>query len=331
MASTCLSTMWGIDRFDPFVEFFPASRQLGFHCFELNHQVDTAMLRGLDPLRYPIASVHEPCPADIPTGTLKDRNWLVSALDEDGRRQGVRSVERSIDLARDLGAGVVVVHLGRVDVDSRLEDRLGALFRAGRAGSPDYAELKARLIAARAAQASANLDAARRSLAELAEYAARAGVRLGLENRYHYLDIPLPDEMELYLEGVDPEIVGFWYDTGHAQTLDRLGFAPHESWLRRFAGRMIGVHLHDVRGIHDHLAAGLGEVDWAMVAAYLPPDALRTCEFHSTNTPEQVAAGLHFLAAAGCLAEVPEAPPAAAQERHPAHPRSARRPTREGS
>ncbi len=320
MASTCLSTMWGIGRFDPFIEFFPASRRLGFLCFELNHQVDSAMLRGLDPLRYPIASVHEPCPADISTGTLKDRNWLVSACDEDNRRQGVRSVERSIDLARDLGASAVVVHLGRVDVDAELEANLSALFRAGLYDSPAYAELKARLIAARAAQAGANLDAARRSLAELAEYAARAGVRLGLENRYHYLDIPLPDEMELCLEGVDPEVVGFWYDVGHAQTLDRLGFALHETWLQRFAGRMIGVHLHDVRGAHDHLAAGLGEVDWSMVAAYLPPDALRTCEFHSSNTPGEVTAGLRFLAAAGCLVEAAGEHPAPASEEHPVRP-----------
>ena len=306
MTVTSLSTMWGIGRFDPFIEFFPAACRLGFRYFELNHQVNSAMLEGLDPQLYTIVSVHEPCPADISTGTLKDRNWLVSAPDEDCRRQGVHSVERSIDLAREVGASAVVVHLGRVDVDVALEERLSALFNAGLAGSAAYAEAKARLAAARAAQAGANLEAARRSLAELAEYAARAGVRLGLENRYHCLDIPLPDEMEMFLQDVDPEWVGFWYDVGHAQTLDRLGFARHEEWFERFTGRLIGVHLHDVRGIHDHLAAGLGEVDWGMVAAHLPPDPIRTCEFHSSNSPAQAAAGLRFLAEQGCLGEAAE-------------------------
>jgi len=306
MTVTSLSTMWGIGRFEPFVEFFPASYQLGFRYFEINHQVNSAMLRGFDPRRYPVVSVHEPCPADIPTATLKDRNWLVSSCDEEGRRQGVRSIERSIDLARELGARAVVVHLGRVDADTALQDALSTLFEAGLAGSAAYAEAKARLVAARAAQVGANLDAARRSLAELAEYAGRAGVRLGLENRYHYLEIPLPDELEFLLQEADPEVVGFWYDTGHAQTLERLGLARHEEWLERFTDRLVGVHLHDVRGIHDHLAAGLGEVDWAMVAAYLPPEPIRTCEFHSSNSPAQVAAGLRFLAEQGCLGEAAE-------------------------
>jgi hypothetical protein len=58
---------------------------------------------------------------------------------------------------------------------------------------------------------------------------------------------------------------------------------------------MIGVHLHDAVGVKDHLAAGLGEVDWEMVAGYLPSDALRTCEFQSFNSPRQVAAGLKWL------------------------------------
>jgi len=58
---------------------------------------------------------------------------------------------------------------------------------------------------------------------------------------------------------------------------------------------MIGVHLHDVLGLTDHLAAGLGQVDWDMVARYLPVNVLRTCEFRASNSPQEVAAGLKWL------------------------------------
>jgi sugar phosphate isomerase/epimerase len=64
---------------------------------------------------------------------------------------------------------------------------------------------------------------------------------------------------------------------------------------------VIGVHLHDVQGLRDHYAAGLGKVDWDMVAGYLPANAIRTCEFRNDNTPEQVAAALQFLADQGCI------------------------------
>ncbi len=306
---TCLSTMWGVGRFERLSEFFAAGWQLGFRAFELNHQVDSAMLNGLDPKRYPVASLHEPCPADISTGELKAHNWLVSSRDEEQRRQGVLAVQRSIDLAQAVGARLIVVHPGKVDLDMGLETSLRALFEAGQAQTSRYAGLKAELAAARAAQVGANLEAVQRSLAELAEYAGRAGIRLGLENRYHYLEIPLLDELGVLLDRLDAERVGFWYDVGHAQTLDRLGFDRHRDWLERYARRMVGVHLHDIRGIHDHLAAGLGEADWGMVASYLPHDALRTCEFHSTNSPQQVAAGARLLAERGCLA-TPAAPQA---------------------
>jgi sugar phosphate isomerase/epimerase len=143
----------------------------------------------------------------------------------------------------------------------------------------------------------------RRSLMELAEYAAQMGVRLGLENRFHYNEIPLPDELDDLLDLGGAEVLGYWHDVGHAQVLQHLGFGTHEEWLRRFAGpqgRVIGVHLHDVVGVTDHLAAGLGQVDWDMVARYLPAGALRTCEFQPFNSPQEVAAGLKLLVEKGC-------------------------------
>ncbi|MBN1136710.1 MAG: sugar phosphate isomerase/epimerase [Anaerolineae bacterium] len=301
MFDTALSTMWAVGRFTKLADFFDAGRNLGFARFELNHAVTSAMLEGLS-LDGMITSVHEPCPADLSMGVLRERNWLVSAPAEENRRRGVAAIRRSIDLAHKLGVGVVVVHPGRVDIDTDLESELARLYRAGEGGRPEYARAKERLVAARAAQAETNMRSVRRSLVELAEYAAEKGVRLGLENRYHYHEIPLPDELEDLLSLDLGGVVGYWHDVGHAQTLENLGFGTHEEWLCRFAGprgRLIGVHLHDVVGITDHQAAGKGQVDWEMVARYLPADALRTCEFFSSNSPEEVAAGARFLAEKG--------------------------------
>jgi sugar phosphate isomerase/epimerase len=61
------------------------------------------------------------------------------------------------------------------------------------------------------------------------------------------------------------------------------------------------VHLHDVVGIDDHRAAGTGNVNWDLVARYLPAGAMRTCEFQNNNSPEQVAAGVKWLIEKGCV------------------------------
>jgi len=89
-----LSTMWGIKRFDTLKQFFDEGSALGFARFELNHAVDSAMLKHVN--GYRIVSVHEPCPADVSAGELKKRNWLISAPDEHNRREGVNAVKRAL-------------------------------------------------------------------------------------------------------------------------------------------------------------------------------------------------------------------------------------------
>ncbi len=305
MWNVALSTMWGVGQFDHLADFFAAGQQLGIHQFELNHKVNSAMLAGVNLTDYRIGSVHEPCPADISMATLTEKNWLISAPDEERRRQGVRAVKRSLDLAQKLGARAVVVHAGKVDVDPQLEKALWRLFEAGQKQTPPYNEAQERLIAARAAQAEVNLEAVQRSLVELAEYAGRLEIRLGIENRYRYLNIPLLDEMDRLLEAIGDERVGFWYDVGHAHTLDCLGFYAHEAWLQRYASQMIGVHLHDVIGLTDHQSPGSGEVDWKLVVNYLSNDVIiRVCELRNYLTSKQIVSGLQFLAGQGCIARL---------------------------
>jgi sugar phosphate isomerase/epimerase len=298
---TSLSSMWAIGRFHYLEDFFTQARQLGFSNLELNHQVDSDMLEGLDLSEYRFSSLHEPCPADIPTSVLGERDWLISAIDEDCRKQGVRVVQRSLNLADDLGCKVVIIHGGRAGPDQGLEARLRRMFQAGQIDSPEYLELKEQLVKAREQTSGPKLEAVQKSLRELLEYASRLGICLGLENRYHFMDIPTLDEMQVLLELADSDRLGFWYDVGHAQAMHQLGFYPHEQWLSRYASRMVGVHLHDVRGLNDHFSPGMGEVDFDMVASYLPSQALRTFELSPINTPEQVQAGLKYLIEKGCV------------------------------
>ena len=301
MPNVALSTMWGIGRFPTLAGFFTAGAELGFDRFELNHAIDSKLLATANLDSVIIPSVHEPCPSDTPPSELKKRNWLISALDEENRRQGVAAVKRSIDLAAQLGAQAVVVHPGGVEGIEKLDSALRHLYEQGHFGQPEYELAKSRLIEERASRAPAHLRSVRRSLPDLAEHASRLGVRLGLENRYHYMDIPQPDELEELLDLGLGETVGYWHDVGHAQTLESLGFASHEEWLRRFASRIVGVHLHDLVGIQDHKAAGRGTMDWDLVARCVPASALRTCEFHPDNTPEQVSSGLRLLLKNGCV------------------------------
>jgi len=297
-----LSTMWSIKNFLQLEDSFLAAGRMGFAGIELNHQINSTHLKGIDLRRYPVTSIHEPCPADISTGTLKARDWLVSATDETCRKQGVAALKKSIDLAAVLGARVVVVHAGFIGDDLPAEKDLVRLYQAGLRHTPEYRGIQEELVSKRAALAEPRLEAVKKSLKELLEYAGRYGVRLGLENRYHIADIPIPGELDQLLELADADRLGFIYDAGHGQALNALGFFPHLQWLERFGGeRLFGVHLHDIRGVSDHYAPARGEIDFEELALNFPDAAFRTIEVKPDNSPEQVAAGMELLFRKGCV------------------------------
>ncbi len=296
-----LSTMWAKNNFPVFTDFFEAATRLGFSKVELNHQINSKMLSGVDLSKYVIGSIHEPCPADISVETLKLRDWLISSPDENCRQQGVTAVKRSLDLAKELSAQTIVIHCGHISPDMKLENKLRNLYSTNMVNSGEYKETMALMVNKRRDLIAPCMEAVEKSLKELLQYAGQYGIRLGLENRYHYFDIPSQDEMAQLLELANPDQLGFIYDTGHAQAMGNMGFYPQKAWLDRFSIRILGTHLHDVIGITDHYAPGLGEVDFEQLSGYLPKGSYRTMEVQPNNTFEQIRTGLKILADSGCI------------------------------
>ena len=293
-----LSTMWLQKRFDHLNDFFAAGRAMGFRQFELGAVVTLPMLEGVVPGQQLIPSIHAPCP-NIRHASGQSAAGLFASTDEAERTWAVSRVKATLDLALHLRARAVVLHAGQVDVSRTLERRLRDLY-PGDKNPSEYEQAKTQLAAARARKQPANFAAARRSLEEVVPCAQAAGIQLGLETRYHCCEIPNLEEMYTLLTDF-PETVYYWHDTGHAQNQENLGFTPHEEWLRAFGSRTLGVHFHDIRGLKDHLVAGMGEIDFGMVASYLPDEAIRACEFDHPFSQKEMTAGVGFLRKMGCL------------------------------
>lgn len=295
MQPIALSTMWLQRRYDHLLPFFEAGHEMGFRAFEFSHILYPRFFDGVKPGDYRIAAVHDPCPR--PT-TGPDQ---LTALDEAERRRAVEAAKTSIDTAHRFGAAAVVLHTGYIGGVRQLEQRLRDRHRRGEYGTPAYAAARERLANARAERAPAHLTAVRRSLQEIAEHAQKRGVRVGLENRVAYFEVPSFEEMEELLDELPADIVGFWYDTGHARVLDNLGFGSYLAWAETFESRMVGVHFHDVGGLRDHLLPGMAEIDFTAVARHIPEDVVRTCEFDWHFAPVGVKAGVEHLRQAGCV------------------------------
>jgi sugar phosphate isomerase/epimerase len=290
-----LSTMWAAGRFNTLSAFFAAAYALGFHCFELNYQVTPVMLQELQPGQEEIVSVHHPCPATIDEKTMQREDMLLSSLNPARRARAVTLVKQTIDLAQTLGASIVVLHPGQVNLNNGLEASLRELYRQGRRGTEGYETLRQRLVATREAKAQPHFQVLFESLHKLSQYAERRGLKIGLETPFNYYQIPTLQEMKALLEALDENVVCYVHDVGHAQGRENLGFAGHEEWLRSFAPRMGAIHLHDIKGISGHSPVGTGEMDFAMVRKHLPSSVLKICEFRSKYSPQEVQAALETV------------------------------------
>ncbi|HEU4759751.1 MAG TPA: sugar phosphate isomerase/epimerase [Dehalococcoidia bacterium] len=307
-----LSTMWSQGRFpseghqrgaDDMALFAEAAARLGYPHIEINYVIPPEGVEQLLSSNHvAVASLHSPTPRIQGADGRWSDALNLAALDEDERAHASRLAQLTVYYADRAGARFVVLHLGGAGDKMFEEERqLRRLYDQGVRDGAEVEALRARAAERRRREAPRFLEQARRSLTEIAERAARRGIGLGLENRYHFHEFPNPDEMHELLAGFPPDVAGFWLDIGHAEVLDRLGLIDKARWLDDLAPRLIGAHLHDVDGLADHRAPGHGSVDWAHVARALPAAAPRVLEINQTTPEDEVAAAIPFLRQRGIL------------------------------
>ncbi len=304
-----LSTMWSQGRFkqdgeehDSMPEFGRKAAELGFEHAEINYVIPPSGVEALIASQtIAFSSVHSPCPrVKLPNGKMSDALNLAAA-DEEERALAVEVAKTSVDTAVRAAARLLVVHLGGIPHVLDEEKRLRKLYDEGVRDGAEVERLRKSGKEKRHAEAPKFFPHARRSLAEIAEYAAANGVTIGLENRYHYHEFPGPDELPVLLADYPPAVAGFWLDVGHAEVLDRLGFIDHRRWLDELGERCVGAHVHDVDGLADHRAPGFGTADWPHYAAKLPPLIPRVCEINQKQDEERVRGAIPFLRSVGVL------------------------------
>ncbi|MCK9495812.1 MAG: sugar phosphate isomerase/epimerase [Dehalococcoidia bacterium] len=306
-----LSTMWAVQpRFEgDLPAFLERAGELGFAGVEVNHSMDAAQVGAilgrvaLGGVR--VTGVHAPAPLRSVPGRGENRALNLASTDEEERALAVADHLVSVDLAAEAGAQVVVVHLGGVGATMLAgERRLRGMYERRELLASEWDAAIDETVRDRAAQAGPWLEAARRSVEELAERASARGVTIGLETRLGYHEIPLPGELRDLLAPYPSEIAGYVHDVGHAEVQHRLGLTDRSAWWDEVGPRLVGLHLHDVRGLTDHRAPGNGDVDFRWLAdriAAANPSAARTFEVDQHETDEDLAAGLRLLIEAGVV------------------------------
>ena len=298
------STMYAQqERFADGAEFVRYVASMGYDAIEISHSTSAAKFQQIiDAKILPVTSVHQPAPFVRFANGRSNPKLNLASTDEDERKAAVEHATESIRWAARIGAKRSVCHLGAVgDGGEQFDEelRMRRMFDAGQAEDPEFAQLREAARLKRAANAEAALIAARRSLLALVQEAEPAGITIGIENRYHFHEIPHPLEYDQLLEGLSLEQAGYWHDVGHGEVLHRLGFIDRAAWLDHNSARCVGAHLHDVRGIGDHRAPGDGDVDWAYIVAGVQHLPAFTLEVNQHQPDEVVRGAVGFLEGLG--------------------------------
>lgn len=293
-----LSTSWNGPGSNP-ERLLEQDRGLGFRRVEayahFTHDALRALAAAAASHDMHIGSLHGPCP--VPSGPggypAPIGDWLASTNPSE-RARSVDALRGTIDAAVEVGARAIVVHLGNSGAVSRQGALFDAIARYGRL-SDEHLRLRDSAWQEREAAKGAHLEAALESIRALGEHALGSGVRLGLECRDGYFEIPSLDEFAEVLSVCDGLPVGYWHDAGHGAKLDYLGFVQHEDFLRRYGQHIVGMHIHDTRAGRDHLAPGVGDTDFGMLGRYLLPETIRTLELNRMVTPTEITCALDLL------------------------------------
>lgn len=274
---------------------------LGFEWIELSHGIRITLVPGIlkavEEGIVKIGSTHNFCP--LPTGVVQAAPNLFepSALDAREHEQWLRHTKRSIDFAAQVGASVLVCHLGSVTFfwTSPARKLKGYGRRHPKATIPHDEGYQNLLGSARTKlrkRMGPYWENTKQGVNEVLGYAAQKGVRLGFENREKFDELPLDDDFAEFLGGLPAGYAGgYWHDTGHADIKTTMGMIDHRAQLEKLAPHLIGFHLHDVDAQgQDHQPIGAGHIDFKMVSEFWRPEHLLVLELSPRVAMEDVRA-----------------------------------------
>ncbi|MCX6997746.1 MAG: sugar phosphate isomerase/epimerase [Kiritimatiellaeota bacterium] len=252
-----LTTRWNAGRHTSGEAMLQEILELGFTRVELGYDLRADLVAGVQRLVRAgvvrVESVHNFCPLPVGASRGSPELFPFTSADPGVRAAAVRHTTTTVRFAASLGARVVVLHAGYVEIAPSTRD-LAVLAERGEIGSPAYEKAKLRLQAARDRRAAPHLAWLRQGLEQLLPVLDETGVVLAIEILPWWETVPTEMEMESLMQHFRSPRIRCWYDVGHAWIREHLLQIRGERWLPRLAPYIAGFHLHDVRPpAHDHV------------------------------------------------------------------------------
>ena len=266
--------------------------ELGFDLIELGHGIRLSLMPGIQKMfdagEVRFTSLHNFCPLPVEVMTASPDCYKFSAAFSEERERAIKQTFQTVDFATRLNAPFVVLHLGRVNMPP-ITDQLIELAKTGKYLSRKYVRLKIGAVQKRERLAPAYLQRVKECLGRIIEYATSKNVRIALESRRGYEEIPSERELPGLLDEMNSTQLGYWHDFGHSQIKENLGFIDHAEWLRLMGPRALGCHVQDcIWPAKDHEPPFRGDVNFDKLVPLLPSNCLFVWEMSPNKTADAI-------------------------------------------
>jgi sugar phosphate isomerase/epimerase len=287
------STCWNSGRHTAGDEMLREIKgELGFDLIELGHGIRISLIPGIQKMfdagEVRFSSLHNFCPLPVEVMVASPDCFRFSAAYPEERERAVRQTFQTIDFAERLGAPFVVLHLGEVNMQP-ITDPLIDLAKTGKYLSRKYVDLKVKAVQKREKIGPNYLQRVKDCLRRIIERAALKNIRLGVESRRGYEEIPTEREFPALLDEMNSPQIGYWHDFGHVQIKENLAFLDHAEWLRAIGPRTFGCHVQDcIWPAQDHQPPFAGDVDLEKLVPLLPANCLFIWEMSPRITADKI-------------------------------------------
>ena len=266
--------------------------KLGFELIELDHGIRMPLMPGIQKMfdggEIRFSSLDNFCLLPDEAAVASPACYKFSAASVGERERAVTQTFQAIDLAGQLNAPFVVLHLGEVTMPP-ITDRLIAMAKAGQYLSREYVRLKIKAVQERERHAPQYLQHVKDCLRRVIEYAGSKGVRLGIESCRAFEDIPTERELVELLDEMNSPQLGYWHDFGHSQIKENLGFIDHAEWLRAVGPRTFGCHVQDcIWPAREDQLPFTGAVDFEKLVPLLPTNCLFVWKMNPNRTADAI-------------------------------------------
>ena len=268
---------------------------LGFSNIELSHGMTVTKIPGIrDAYKrglFKCSGIHNYFPSPVEVIIDAPDAYEYTSHRSYDRKRAMDMTLRSLELCKEFEARYLVLHMGSVPMNpKKWTKRLTSMVADGKQHDPEYIKAKHKFLRKREQIAPLYYQRAIEALETLAEKAAEIGVKLAIESRSRFEDMPNEREMiALQKHFEDNSAVGYWHDFGHVQLKHNLGLLDHQQWLEQISPHLIGGHVHDVEWpARDHRVPFHGTIAYEPLISHFPANCPLVWELSPTRPAEQI-------------------------------------------